>query len=398
MHPDNSLRSVQIEETCVDILGTAHVSRVSREQVTRLLGSGDYDAVAVELCGSRHQTICNPESIGELDLWQAIRQKKLGAIAAMVALGAYQQRLADSVEVELGGEMKTAVTLADKSGLPLALIDRDIGITLRRLYCKVAWWRRLMLVQSLIYSLFTRQRISLAHVEEMKDSDVLTGMFQELQALDPCLHEVLVSERDRYMSAKIFAYVRREKPARVLAVVGAGHLSGMVGRLRSYLADSTLDPRADIDCLDQVPPHAKWSRFIPWVVVGIILAGFFIGFSQSIASGRDLVFDWILINGGLAALGAALASAHPLTILTAFVSAPFTSINPTIGAGMVAAAAELYLRKPLVDDFRNLRQATTSWSGWWRNRVARTLLVFLFTSVGSAIGTYVGGFHIYGSL
>ena len=398
MHLDDSLRSVRIGETRVDILGTAHVSRVSCEQVTCLLGGGDYDAVAVELCDRRHRAICDPESIEHLDLWQAIRKNRLGATAAMVALGAYQQRLADSVGVDLGGEMKAAVALADKNGLPLTLMDRDIGTTLRRLYCKVAWWRRAMLVNSLIYSLFTRQKISLAHVEEMKNSDVLTGMFQELQAVDPYLHEVLVNERDRYMSANIFTYVHREKPTRVLAVVGAGHLPGMVDGLQSYLEDGTLDPHADIDRLDQVPPRSKWPKFVPWIVVGIILAGFVAGFSQGGALGRELVFDWILINGGLAALGATFAGAHPLTILTAFVSAPLTSINPTIGAGMVAAAAELYLRKPLVEDFKNLRQDTTNWPGWWRNRIARTLLVFLFTSAGSAVGTYIGGFHIYDSL
>ena len=255
-----------------------------------------------------------------------------------------------------------------------------------------------MLVNSLIYSLFSRQKISLDHVEEMKNSDVLTGMFQELQEIDPRLHEVLVSERDRYMSANIFTYVHREKTRRLLAVVGAGHLAGVVGGLQSYLADGSLDPHAEIDRLDQVPPYSKWLRFIPWIVIGIILAGFVAGFSQGAALGQGLVLDWILINGGLAAFGATFAGAHPLTILVAFVSAPFTSINPTIGAGMVAAAAELYLRKPLVEDFRNLRQATTSWTGWWHNRIARTLLIFLFTSAGSAVGTYIGGFHIYGSL
>ena len=398
MHPEDNLRSVRIGETRVDILGTAHVSRVSREQVACLLGSGDYDAVAVELCDRRYRVIRDPESTEHLDLWQAIRRRKLGAIAATVALGAYQQRLADSVGAELGGEMKEAVAWAAKNDLPLTLMDRDIGITLRRLYSGVAWWRRMMLVNSLIYSLFSRQKISPAHVEEMKNSDVLTGMFQEMQEIDPCLHEVLISERDRYMSANIFSCVRRTKPARLLAVVGAGHLSGLIDRLRSYLADDTLDPRADVEYLDRVPPHSKWPKFIPWIVVGVILVGFVAGFSQSAASGRGLVLDWILINGGLAALGAALAGAHPLTVLTAFVAAPFTSINPAVGAGMVAAAAELYLRKPLVEDFKNLRQATTGWRGWWRNRIARTLLVFLFTSVGSAIGTYVGGFHIYDSL
>lgn len=398
MKPEKHLQSVQVGGTRIDILGTAHVSRASCEQVTRLLDSGCYDAVAVELCDRRCQAICDPGSSSRIDLWQAVREKRLGAIAGMVVLGAYQQRLADSLGVELGGEMKKAVTLAREKGLPLVLLDRDIGITLKRLYRSVSWWRRVALINSMIYGVFTRQKISASHVEQMKESDTLVGMLEELHAANPRLYEVMINERDRYMSAKLLTHGRPQVPARMLAVVGAGHLSGMVRELQSSLADESRDPVGDIACLERVSPPSRWVKLLPWVIPGVILAGFAAGFGQDVKLGSELVVDWILINGGLAALGAFLAGGHPLTILTALLAAPFTSINPTIGAGVVAAAAELYARKPLVEDFENIRRDTVNWSGWRRNRVARTLLVFLYTTAGSAIGTYVGGFHIYGSL
>lgn len=395
---ERHLRSVQVGGTLIDILGTAHVSRASCEQVTRLLDEGEYDTVAVELCDRRCQAICNPGAGSRIDLWQAIREKKLGAIAGTVALGVYQQRLADSLGVELGGEMKKAVTLAREKGLSLVLLDRDIGITLKRLYRSVSWWRRVVFVNSMIYGVFTRQKISADHVEQMKESDTLAGMLEELQAIDSCLYRIVIDERDRYMSAGLLTHARRDTPARVLAVVGAGHVPGMVRELQSYLTDGCSDLASDIAGLEQVPLSSRWAKLFPWAIPAVILAGFAAGFGQDVRLGSGLVFDWILINGGLAALGAFLAGGHPLTVLAAFLAAPFTSINPTIGAGMVSAAIELYLRKPLVEDFENIRRDTVSWSGWRRNRVARILLIFLYTSVGSAAGTYIGGFHIYGSL
>ena len=398
MSVDKNLRSLWIGESHVDILGTAHVSRASSEEVELLLNDGNYDAVAIELCNRRYQAISDPELTGRVDLWKAIREKKLGAIAAMVVLGSYQQRLADSLGVEVGGEMKKAIALADEKGLPLTLIDRDIGITFKRLYRKVSWWRRLILVNSLVYTVFSRQKLTCADVEEMRSDDVLTDMFRELQTLDSRLYEVLIDERDRYMSARVFTCVSRGKPGRMLVVVGAGHLSGIIKGLEAYLRDGSSDPVAELDFLDKIPPRSKWIRLVPWIVVGVIVAGFVAGFSQGVASGRELVIDWILINGTLAGLGALLVGAHVLTILVAFLAAPLTSINPALGAGMVAAAAELYLRKPLVRDFENMRRDTLNWAGWWRNRITRILLVFLLTSTGSTIGTYIGGFHIYSSL
>jgi pheromone shutdown protein TraB len=163
-------------------------------------------------------------------------------------------------------------------------------------------------------------------------------------------------------------------------------------------AQSITNPNERIVQLDTIPPTSQWLKFIPWLVVALILTGFVIGFMRSPELGTAMVIDWILINGGLSALGAAIAFAHPLSILAAFLAAPLTSLNPTIGAGMVVAAVETYLRKPEVGDFNRLRTDTTTLKGWWNNQVTRILLIFIFSTLGSAIGTYVAGFRIFEQL
>jgi pheromone shutdown protein TraB len=168
--------------------------------------------------------------------------------------------------------------------------------------------------------------------------------------------------------------------------------------IKRYLEQGVENPKQMVAELDSLPAPKKWPKFIPWIIVALILSGFAIGFSRSSELGWNLVVDWVLINGGLSALGALIAGAHPLTTIAAFVAAPLTSLNPTVGAGMATAAVEIYLRKPRVGDFSELRHDTTHLKGWWHNRVSRTLLVFLFSTLGSAVGTYVAGFKIFGQL
>ena len=189
------------------------------------------------------------------------------------------------------------------------------------------------------------------------------------------------------------ARLRQEAAGRhrnVLVVVGAGHVDGLAQELANFHGE----PEQVLETLQQVPPPGRWLRRAPWLVVAIILAGFAYGFSQDLQLGRQLVVDWILINGALCALGSAIALAHPLTIVASFIAAPITSLNPTIGAGFVAAAVELALRQPTVADFARLRSDVSRLSGWWRNRTARVLLVFLLSTLGSAAGTYIAGFRI----
>jgi pheromone shutdown-related protein TraB len=387
------LREVQLGNTTVTLLGTAHISRSSAEQVAAELDSKAYQAVAVELCPSRFEALTNPDRLAQLDLMQVLRQGKASMVMANLAMAAYQQRLGEQLGIEPGAEMRMAVTQAEVHDLPVVLIDREIGITLKRTARNLSWWRRAILFTGLIGSLVSREEVSEEDIEHLKEGDVLETTFAEFAHDREDLFQPLIAERDRYMAAKL-RQAAHEHPGRpILAVVGAGHLNGIA----KHLEDAE-DPAATLNQLDAIPDKARWPRFIPWLIVALVMTGFYLGFTRNPDLGWQLVRDWVVINGGLSALGALLAAAHPLTVVTAFVAAPITSLNPTIGAGMVTAAAELWLRKPRVADFANLRHDTTRLRGWWHNRVSRTLLVFLLSTLGSAAGTYIAGFLIYDRL
>ncbi|WP_428609993.1 TraB/GumN family protein [Sedimenticola sp.] len=385
------LVEVQVGNSRVTLLGTAHVSRASADKVNELLDSGTYDAVAVELCPSRFHAILDPDALSRMDLFKVIREGKVSMVAANLALGAYQQRLAEQFDIEPGAEQLAAIRHAQAHHKPVLLVDREIGVTLKRVLHNVPWWKRFALFAGLLGSLISRDEVSEADIEGLKEGDVLEHTFAEFAEDRQDLFVPLIDERDRYMAARLLQELQEQSPERVLAVVGAGHLKG----IQSYLAAGMERPAWVIEKLDHLPSPSRWPKLIPWLIVALIVSGFAIGFMRSPALGWQLVMDWVLINGVLSALGALLAAGHPLTILTAFVAAPITSLNPTVGAGMVTAAAEIYLRKPQVGDFSRLKHDTTEVRGWWRNRVSRTLLVFLFSTLGSAAGTYLAGFRIF---
>ncbi|WP_353176265.1 TraB/GumN family protein [Salinisphaera sp. T5B8] len=373
------------------LLGTAHVSRASAEEVQHEIESQRYDTVAIELCDARHAALTRAGELEQMDLFQVLRQGKAGMVAANLALGAYQQRLADQFGIEPGAEMRAAITSCEAAGLPIVLVDRNIGVTLKRVYRRIPWWQRMSTLGALFASLLSREKIEESDIERLKEGDMLESTFNEFAAESATMHETLIDERDRYMAAQL---LKQTPTQHTLVVVGAGHLKG----LARYLEAGMDDPGATVAELDRVPPGARWVKWIPWVVVALVFIGFAIGFSRSAGLGQQMVIEWVVINGALSAVGAALALAHPLTVVTAFIAAPLTSLNPTIGAGMVTAAAELWLRKPRVGDFSTLKSDVTKATGWWKNRVSRTLLVFVFSTIGSAAGTYIAGFRIVGQL
>lgn len=392
---EQPLRVVTHGDTRYTILGTAHVSKTSAEEVERLLETGDYDAVAIELDKGRHAALTDPDRWAEMDLFRVIREGKAGMVAASLALGAFQQRLANQFGIEPGAEMRAALRVAKEAGLPVLLIDRDIGITLRRVYANVPWWQRLVLLSGLLGSVLSSEEISEEEIERLKEGDVLEATFAEFAEESKRLYVPLIAERDHYMAARLREEHQKKSYKNVLVVIGAGHLKGLVERLEH---PPEISPREEQKELESLQGGRNWWRIIPWLVVALVITGFVIGFLRSPELGLSLLGDWFLINGVLAGLGALLATAHPLTILGTFLAAPFTSLNPLIGAGFVAAGIELWLRKPKVGDFNTLRRDVTEWRGWWRNRVARTFLVFLLASLGSVAGTYLGGFRIFGRL
>lgn len=392
---DEPIKTLKINNSTVTLLGTAHVSKASADKVEELIATGKYDAVAVELCPSRHKVIVNPDAIAKMDLFEVIKKGQASMVAANLALSAFQQRMAEQFGIEPGAEMRVAIKNAQAAHLPVILIDREIGTTMKRIYHSVPWWKRFNLFAGLLASVISNEKVSAAEIEKLKQGDVLESSFSQFAENEQDLFRPLIGERDEYMSARLVKECQENNYQHILAVVGAGHLPGMTKQLAEQ---GTSDPDATIAMLDTIPESSKWLKIIPWVIVALIVTGFAIGFSRSPDIGTAMLIDWIVINGGLSALGAAIAFAHPLSILTAFLAAPITSLNPTIGAGMVVAAVEIYLRKPKVEDFNRLRTDATTPKGWWHNRVTRTLLVFILSTLGSAIGTYVAGFRIFEQL
>lgn len=398
MRQEEPILDLQFGGKHLTLLGTAHVSQASVDKVRELLGLDRFDAVAVELCASRYKIITDPDSLAKMDMFQVLKEGKTPMVIANLVLSAFQQKIAEDLGIEPGAEMKTAINIAKANNISHLLVDREIGITLKRCYRSIPWWQRLYLMAGLLGSVLSFEKVEEQEIEKLKEGDIMEAAFAHFAATHPGVYKPLIEERDRYMALRLCQEINNVDYQQILAVVGAGHLKGMRQQLEKH-ADSTPQYlEAELTKLNETPKGRGWSKLIPWIIVVIILIGFAFGFSRDTELGWEMVADWVFINGGLSAFGAMIALAHPLTVITAFLAAPLTSLNPAIGAGMVTAAMELWLRKPSVGDFSKLRKDATRLKGWWKNRVARILLVFFMSTLGSALGTYIAGFRIFEKL
>ena len=376
------------------LLGTAHVSRVSADAVRAILEREPFDAVAVELCEPRYQSMRDPDAFRKLDLFQVIRQGKAGLVAANLALSAFQRRLAEQFGIEPGAEMKAAIDGADARALPIWLIDREIGVTLKRAYRSVGFLDRLSIIGGLGASLLTREEVAEDEIEKLKQGDLLGSMFNEFARESPPLYDALIGERDRYMTARLREQAAEGCVKRVLVVIGAGHLAG----IERELGTQTDVPKPLLEKLSTLPPASPWPKWIAIAVFVIIAAAIGFTFTRGTRAGTDAVMAWVLFTGGFAALGAIAAAAHPLSVIAAFIAAPLKPFRPGIPASAFSAGVEAWLRHPRVADFDTLRDDVAHWTGWWKNRIARTLLNFMFVTLGTVIGEYVAGFHIIKNL
>jgi len=372
------------------LLGTAHVSRASIDAVEAAIASGRYDAIAVELDTQRHRALTDPDALAKLDLFQIIREGKIGLVAANLALAAYQRRLAEQLGVEPGAELKAAAMGAKQRDLPLYLIDRDVGTTLKRAWSGLGFWGRSKLMAGLAASLFVDEQVEEHDIEKLKQGDLLESSFGEFAAETPQLFEAVIAERDRYMAAKLRACSLAEKPREVLAVVGAGHLKG----LTTALTEGRDDPGQVTTTLDKVPEGSK----VPWLTLifaTALLGAFGWGFYHGgFNLGAKLVLDWVVITAIGGALGSALAGGHPLSILGAAVASPITPLIPALSSGMVSAFIEAWLRKPTYQDMLNLRTDTSTVKGWWRNRFARVFVNFVLANTGTSIAAWIAGANL----
>ena len=386
------VRIVERDGVRYTLLGTAHVSRASVEAVRAAVAGGGHDAVAVELDPGRLQSLTDPDALARLDIVRVLREGKTHLFAANLALAAYQRRLAEQLDVEPGAELKAAVHDARALGLPVHLVDREVGLTFRRAMQRLGWWGRARTGAGILLAMFADEEVGDDEIEKLKQGDLLEASFGEFASHSPALYEAVIAERDRYMAARLRQCAGDARE--VLAVVGAGHLPG----LARHLAEDTDEPAGVLRELETVE---KKSR-VPWMelaVAAFLLGGFAWGFWKGgVDVGSDLLLQWVLATGVLGALGCAIAGGHPLSILAAFVASPLTPLHPALASGTVSALVEASLRKPTYADFMALRDDVQGVRGWWRNRVARVLLNFFLTSLGTAIGVWTGGLRMLGRL
>jgi pheromone shutdown-related protein TraB len=374
------------------LLGTAHVSRASVDAVRAAIDSGAYDQVAVELDPQRMQALMDPDALAKLDLIKVLREGKTALFAANLALAGYQRRLAEKLGIEPGAELKVAAMEANKRGLPLHLIDRDVGLTFRRAMRSLGWWGRAKISAGLVAGMVANEDVDEGQIEKLKEGDMLESAFNEFASETPALYEAIIAERDRYMGARL-----RESTGdarEVLAVVGAGHLQGLARHLREDV-DAPSQVR---EALEYVPKKSS----IPWfalILGALLVTGLAWGISHGgLKLGADLMLQWVLITAALTAVGCALAGGHPLSILASAAVAPFKPFRPTIPSGAVGALVEARLREPTYADFMALRDDVRTVRGWYRNRVGRVLLVFMLTCLGTMIGEWIGIVRIFGRL
>jgi len=379
------------------VLGTAHVSRASVDAVKALLASESFNAIAVELCESRAQGMRDPEAFKQMDLFRVIREGKAGMVAASLVLSTFQKRLADQYGIQPGAEMKAAMDGAAELNVPLWLVDREVGTTLKRAWHSVGFWQRFGLLGGMLASVFERETIDEKEIEKLKQGDMLESAFSEFANESAPLYRSLIAERDAYMAARLREEAGRSvtaNPCKVLVVIGAGHLKGLGEHLRIQQAD----PSDTVTELAKTPPKAKWPK---WLAVGLVLlvfAAIGYAFHRNTALGAQALRDWVLFTGGFSAIGALLARAHPLSIIAAFVAGPIKPFRPGIPSGGISAMVEAWVRRPRVADFESLRDDIVHWSGWWTNRVARTLLNFFLVCLGTIVGEYTAGIHILKNL
>jgi len=364
------------------LIGTAHISQSSVDEVNTVINQVNPDTVCIELCSSRYQAMLAKDQWKNMDIFKVIREGKSFLLFANLIMTAFQKRLGSRLGVKPGSEMFEAANVAEKLNSELVLADRDVKITLQRTWRGMRFWGKMKVLGQLLASLFIREEISKEEIEKLKESDALSEAMKMLAEQSPEMKRILIDERDQYMAEKI----RQSMGKLVVAVVGAGHVKGLTAELEN---------KHNLAELESVPPTGKAVAWIKWGIPALIIALIVYGFfTVDTDVSIEMIQRWFLINGTLSALGTAAAFGHPITIVTAFVAAPFTSLNPTIAAGWVAGLVEALLRKPQVRDFENLADDITHLKGFWQNNITRILLVVIFANLGSAIGTFAGGFAI----
>ena len=375
---EGNITRIDLNGKEIILIGTAHISKKSAEQVKEVIEAERPDSVCVELDEQRYQSIMNRDHWKNMDIFKVIKEKKAILLLMNLVIASFQKRMAKQFGIKPGQEMIQGIESSKEIGANLVLADRNIQITFSRIWRGIGWRGKLQLLLLIFSSIFETEKISEEDIEKIKNQDVFNAMFSDFAAAFPNLKIPLIDERDQYLAQKI-----KDAPGeKVVAVLGAAHVPGI---------KVEINKDHDLEALCRVPAKSKRPKILPWLIPLLILGIIGYTFYANPSAGIQQTMSWILWNGSFSAIGAALAFGHPLTILTAFVIAPISSLNPFMAAGWFAGITQAYIRKPSVEDFENLATDVYSVKGFWNNRVTRILLIVVLANLGSVLGTFIGG-------
>ena len=363
------------------LVKTAHVSKTSVDDVNAVIDEVKPDAICIELDEDRLESLNQKDRWRNMDIVEVIKQNRVGLLLVNVILSSFQRRMASQMNTSTGGEMVAGIKASEELNVPLVLADRKINTTFKRIWNKLGLWEKAKLIVTIIMSVFDDEDVTEEDLANLKQSDMLEAALKEVGKEFPIVKQVLVDERDMYLSQKI----KTAPGKKIVAIIGAAHSIGIKKRINEDY---------DLDELNDLSKKKGLGSLIKWLIPLSIIAIIAYTLIQNKDMGLDQIKTWILWNGTLSAIGTALVLGHPLSIITAFIAAPITSLNPLLAAGWFAGLVEATVRKPKVSDFEDLAEDTSSFKGFFKNRVTRILLVVICANVFSSIATIISGLDI----
>ena len=382
---ENNVITINLDGKEITLIPTAHVSKQSVELVEKTIDEIQPDSICIELDQDRYNSLTDPDRFRNTDIVKIIREKRVAMLLVNLILANYQKKMAANLSSTSGAEMLMGINKAKELNAQLIMADRPVQTTFKRIWANMGFKDKIQMLSAVISAIFDDEEISEEDLANLQQSDILNSALKEVSEKFPRVAEVLVDERDRYLASKI----RHAPGSRVVAILGAAHTLNV---------PKYIQQEYDISQLDEIPPKKTSSKIIGWVIPALIIIAILFSFKVNADIGLKQLKTWIILNGTLSALGALLGGGHPLSILVAFLAAPITSLNPLLASGWFAGLTEAWLRKPTVEDFEKLSDDTSTFKGFWKNKVSRILLIVLLASLGSSIGTFASGLSIFSSL
>lgn len=375
---EQNITRLNIGDKELILIGTAHVSKQSAEQVKEVIEAEKPDTVCVELDEQRYTAVMKDSQWKDMDIFKVVKEKKATLLLMNLLISSFQKRMAKQFDIKPGQEMIQGIESANVLGAEVVLADRNIQITFARIWNGIGMWGKAKLITSIVGSIFSNEEVSEKDLERMKSEDMLNSALEEFTRSFPKLKVPLIDERDQYLSQKI-----KEAPGnKVVAVLGAAHIPGIKEEIKKD---------HDLEALCEKPPKSKVPMILAWAIPLFIISIIAYTLFNNPAAGVQQIISWVLWNGSFSALGALIAFGHPVAILTALIVAPLSSLSPLLAAGWFAGIAQTYFRRPNVSDFESLSEDVYNFKGFRDNKVTRILLVVVLSNIGSTIGTLIGG-------